>query len=85
MFVASIIGPDTYRYKPEFSASGTSWAAPYVAGMAARLLEIDPLLTPAQLEVLLKASPSRVDGIPVPVIIEAHPPQEGPRRRSVRH
>jgi serine protease len=85
MFVASIMARDTYRYKPEFSTSGTSWATPYVAGIAARLLEMDPNLTPAQLEALLKGSPSRVDGVPVPVILESHPPQEGPRRRSVRH
>jgi hypothetical protein len=85
IFVASILGPDTYRYKPEFYSSGTSWATPYVAGIAARLLEIDPTLTPAQLEARLKASPSRVDGIPVPVLLEWEPPLPGPRRRSIRH
>ena len=85
IFVASILGPDTYRYKPDLNASGTSWATPYVAGMAARLLELDPTLSPAQLETLLEASPSRVDGIPVPVLIEQAPPPSGPRRRSARH
>ncbi len=84
IFVASIIGPDTYRSKPESSSSGTSWATPYVAGMAARLLETNPQLTPAQLEARLEASPSRVAGIPVPVLIEQELPS-GPRRRSIRH
>ena len=85
IFVASILGPDTYRYKPEVYTSGTSWAAPYVSGIAARFLEMDPNYTPAQLETLLKSSPSRAEGIPVPVIIESNPPQSGPRRRSIRH
>lgn len=84
MFVASTYGRDTYRYKPAVNASGTSWAAPYVAGMAARLLEADPRLTPAELEALLRNSPSRVDGLPVPVLIENALPS-GPRRRAVRH
>ena len=67
MLVASNTGTDHYRYDPEW-ISGTSFATPYVAGMAARLLELDPSLTPQQLEQRLKASPSRVAGKPVPVI-----------------
>jgi subtilisin family serine protease len=66
--LASISGLD--RYMNELAFSGTSFAAPYTAGIAARLLEIDPSRTPAELEVLLKASPSRASdsGLPVPVL-----------------
>ena len=86
LFVASVSSNDAYRYKPEAAASGTSWSAPYVAGIAALLLELDPNRSPAELEALLKASPSRADGIPVPVMPQREPPPaSGPRRRSVRH
>lgn len=77
VLVPSVEGNDLYMAE---TVSGTSFAAPYVAGMAARLLEKDPTLTPAQLEAALKASPSRVDGIPVAIAV---PPS--PRRRAVRH
>ena len=65
---ASISAVNHYRRGEEIS--GTSFAAPYVAGIAARLLEIDPTRTPAELEALLKASPSHADdsGLPVPVV-----------------
>jgi subtilisin family serine protease len=55
---------------PAAGRSGTSYAAPYVAGIAARMLELDPELTPAALERLLKASPSRVNDrdLAVPMI-----------------
>ncbi|HEX6086163.1 MAG TPA: S8 family serine peptidase [Thermoanaerobaculia bacterium] len=58
------------RYRSGIRTSGTSFAAPYVAGIAARLLEIDPTRTPAELEALLKASPSRAadSGLAVPVL-----------------
>ena len=60
----------TSMYRSGAATSGTSFAAPYVAGIAARLLEIDPTRTPAELEALLKASPSRAadSGLPVPVL-----------------
>ena len=82
MFVASIGSHDTYRYKPEFGVSGTSWAAPYVSGIAALQLERNPNLTPQQLESLLKSSPSRADGVPVPIMPT---PEMYRKRRSVRH
>ena len=58
------------RYRRGAEVSGTSFAAPYTAGIAARMLEIDPSRTPAELEALLKASPSRAadSGLPVPVL-----------------
>ena len=66
--LASISGTARYRTGP--ATSGTSFAAPYVAGIAARLLEIDPSRTPAELEALLKDSPSRAadSGLAVPVL-----------------
>jgi serine protease len=67
MFVASIAGIDQYRYLPLFYNSGTSYATPYVSGMAARILEEHPDYTPAEIEAKLKMSPSIVHGLPVPV------------------
>jgi subtilisin family serine protease len=68
--LASFAGEELYRTGPGSNTSGTSFAAPYVAGIAARLLEIDPARTPADLEALLKDSPSRAadSGLPVPVL-----------------
>jgi subtilisin family serine protease len=85
IFVASISSTDAYRFRPTFGLSGTSWSTPYVSGMAALWLERYPYLTPAQLESLLAASPSRVNGIPVPVMPDSDPGPAGPRRRSTRH
>ena len=66
--MASLTGVN--RYRRGANTSGTSFAAPYVAGIAARLLEIDPTRTPAELEALLKASPSRAtdSGLAVPML-----------------
>ena len=66
--LASISGVDHYRRGA--GTSGTSFAAPYVAGIAARLLEIDPTRTPAELEAILEESPSHAfdSGLPVPVL-----------------
>lgn len=44
------------------AVDGTSFAAPIVAGVASLALSINPSLTPAQLETLLKASSNRVYG-----------------------
>jgi subtilisin family serine protease len=83
VFVASLSSIDAYRFKPDWAVSGTSWSTPYVSGMAALLLESNPYLTPAQLEAQLAASPSRVEGIPVPVMPEPSIPQK--KRRAIRH
>ena len=80
VFVASISAKNRYRYIPNDVISGTSYATPYVSGMAARLLELDPTLTPAQLEERLEDSPSIVRGLPVPVDVAPGPP----RRRALR-
>lgn len=80
MFVASMSGVDHYRYKPDVLVSGTSYATPYVSGMAARMLEINRTLTPVELEQLLKASPSRATNSNLPVVTM----RNIPRRRAVR-
>jgi subtilisin family serine protease len=84
LFLASTAARDLYRSEPAFYISGTSYSTPYVSAMAARLLELDPNLTPAQLESRLKDSPSHVGGYPVPVmtVTTTEPAQ---KRRSARH
>ncbi len=63
LLVASISGHDHYRSSVPVGNyplnSGTSYAAPYVAGIAALLLEKNPDLTPADLERLIKNNASR--------------------------
>jgi subtilisin family serine protease len=58
MFVASLSGRDRYRSGQVVSGtaqnSGTSFATPYVAGIAATYLEKNPDLTPVQLEQMIK-------------------------------
>jgi len=91
ILVASISAVNRYRGKGlgrDYS-SGTSYAAPYVAGIAARMLEDEPALTPVELEQRIKASPSFISdaGAPaggrVAVLIESEPPAASPRRRAV--
>lgn len=61
IFSASITAPDHYRGRRPNQRNGTSFAAPIIAGIAARLLSDRPDLTPQQLEAWITATPSRVD------------------------
>lgn len=61
IFSATITAPDHYRGRRPNLRSGTSFAAPVIAGIAARLLADRPDLTPQQLEAWITATPSRVE------------------------
>jgi subtilisin family serine protease len=61
IFSASITAGDHYRGRRPNLRSGTSFAAPIIAGIAARLLADRPDLTPAQLEAWITATPSRIE------------------------
>lgn len=61
IFSATITANDHYRGTRPNLRSGTSFAAPIIAGIAARLLADRPDLTPQQLEAWITATPSRVD------------------------
>lgn len=60
IFSATITANDQYRGRRPNLRSGTSFAAPIIAGIAARLLADRPDLTPEQLENWITATPSRV-------------------------
>ena len=60
IFSASITANDHYRGTRPNLRSGTSFAAPIIAGIAARMLSENPLLTPAELESFIVATPSRI-------------------------
>jgi hypothetical protein len=59
IFSATITGADDYRGRRPNHRSGTSFATPIIAGIAARLLTDRPDLTPQQLESWIVATPSR--------------------------
>jgi len=60
IFSASITATDHYRgTKPNFR-SGTSFAAPIISGIAARLLSERPNLSPQELEAIITSTPSRI-------------------------
>lgn len=85
IFVATSTAHNHYRGGgPVFARSGTSWSAPIVAGLAARLLHLEPNLTPAQIELGLLATASALSdaGGKVPVFAPVARPG---KRRSVRH
>jgi hypothetical protein len=60
IFSASITGVDQYRGAKPNLRSGTSFAAPIIAGIAARLLQENPEMSPAELELSIVNTPSRV-------------------------
>lgn len=60
IFSATITAADHYRGRRPNLRSGTSFAAPIISGIAARLLTDRPDLTPEQLENWITSTPSRV-------------------------
>jgi subtilisin family serine protease len=60
VFSATITAPDHYRGRKPNLRSGTSFAAPIIAGIAARILAARPELSPQQLETWITATPSRI-------------------------
>lgn len=58
VFSATISAPDHYRGAA--FRSGTSFGAPIISGIAARMLSAHPDLSPADLEALIVATPSRI-------------------------
>jgi len=92
VFSATITANDHYRGTRPNLRSGTSFAAPIISGIAARLLSENPNLTPAELEAMITSTPSRIaqqasvyaDGKvgfvqDAPVIMTAHVPEAAPR------
>jgi subtilisin family serine protease len=61
IFSATITANDHYRGTRPNLRSGTSFAAPIISGIAARLLSEKPSLTPAELEMAISSTPSRID------------------------
>jgi subtilisin family serine protease len=83
VFVASSSAHNHYRAdSPTLPVSGTSWSAPIVAGIAARLLDQDPSRTPQELESIIKSSASRLNSGEVEATFL--PPPAGARRRAAR-
>jgi subtilisin family serine protease len=60
VFSATITARDEYRGTRPNLRNGTSFAAPIISGIAARLLAEQPALTPAELERRIVATPSRI-------------------------
>src|SRR5439155_4977009 len=57
IFSATITGSDHYRGRYPNLRSGTSFAAPIIAGIAARLLSENPMLSPAEIESVIESTP----------------------------
>ena len=83
LLVATSSDHNHYRAGNQLPTSGTSWSAPIVAGIAARLLEMDPTLTPEALEDRIEQSASRLATGEVEAVFTA--PPGSPRRRAARH
>jgi subtilisin family serine protease len=66
IFSATITAADHYRGRRPNLRSGTSFATPIIAGIAARLLSDRPDMTPQQLEWWITATPSRTDDASAP-------------------
>jgi subtilisin family serine protease len=60
IFSATITGNDHYRGQKPNLRSGTSFAAPIISGIAARLLSENPNLTPPEIERIIESTPSRI-------------------------
>ena len=60
IFSATITANDHYRGRRPNHRSGTSFAAPVISGIAARLLGDRPDLSPQQLEQWITSTPSRI-------------------------
>ncbi len=60
IFSASITANDHYRGTTPNFRSGTSFGAPIISGIAARLLAENPNLTPQELESVIVSTPSRI-------------------------
>jgi hypothetical protein len=69
IFSATITAHDQYRGRRPYLRSGTSFAAPIISGIAARLLSDRPDLTPQQIETWISQTPSRVDD-PLPALAD---------------
>lgn len=67
IFSATITAADHYRGRKPYLRSGTSFAAPIISGIAARLLSDEPGLDPAQLEDRIVDTPSRVSDPSAPM------------------
>ena len=60
--IASYRGPDVYTYDRD---GGMSWAAPYLAGLAALAFQVKPDITPARIRQLLVETATPTDVGPV--------------------
>src|SRR5262249_40385493 len=60
IFSATITANDHYRGLRPNLRSGTSFAAPIISGIAARILSENPPLTPPEVEAMIESTPSRI-------------------------
>ena len=57
IFSATITANDHYRGQHPNLRSGTSFAAPIISGIAARILSENPSLTPQEVEAMIESTP----------------------------